>query len=100
MSSQIQTGTAATSAANAAAGTVLTASVQCPTGTKAVGGGGTAAIAPAVIRRKVAVSQDGRAALTASYPSAADTWTVSAAVIVNLDSGNILTLTPYAVCAN
>jgi hypothetical protein len=99
---------------SAPAGTIVTATVSCPTGQLLASGGAEAIISsneapPTVIY--------GRAAIHSSYPSSASEWTVVAAVIVDLpyapaveDDSNTatnetaaeiiytLTLEPWALC--
>jgi hypothetical protein len=85
------TGTPATSAANAARNTVITATATCPAGKVLLGGG-------ALVTTTAA--QKERALLIASYPSAAGTWTSQGVVaIAALGVGQTMTATAYALCS-
>jgi hypothetical protein len=84
------TGTAAAFAGNAIVGDTVTATASCSTGTM-VGGG--ANIAGNSATKQIA-------AVTASYPSAADTWTVVATEVVHAGNGSPPSVTAYALCAS
>jgi maltoporin len=71
-------------------GTTVTATATCPAGKKILGGGGSYTVSNA--------SQANRVGLIASYPSAANAWTVTARVHQGLSSGFTTTVTTYAVC--
>jgi hypothetical protein len=83
------TGTAGAFAGNAAVGTSVTVTAQCSTGTM-VGGG--ADITGNDATRTIAV-------VTSSYPTAADTWTVIATVVLHAANGTPPSVTAYALCA-
>ena len=85
------TGTPVTSAANAPRNTTVTATAMCPAGAVALGGGA---------RVTTTAAQKERALLTASYPSAAGTWTAVGVVAVGaLGGGQTMTVTAYALCS-
>jgi hypothetical protein len=79
------------SAANAPAGTIVTASVSCPAGTVVLGGGARVTVS--------AATQNQRVVLRASYPSSTTAWTAEAIVITTLTGGNTGRITPYVLCS-
>jgi Collagen triple helix repeat (20 copies) len=88
---QLVTGSPVTSAPNAPRNTILTATATCASGKVALGGGG---------RVTTTAAQKERALLVASYPTAADTWTVSGVVGISaLGGGQTMTVTAYALCS-
>jgi hypothetical protein len=80
----------AQSAANAGAGTTISATASCPAGKKLLGGGGRSGA--------TAAAQERRVVLKESYPSGAGSWTVVALVINNLTGGTRATVAAAAVC--
>ena len=83
-------GTPVTSAVNAAVNTTVTATASCSAGHVALGGG-------ALVTTTAA--QKSRAVLTASYPSAAATWTAVGVSTAALGAGNTMTVTAYVLCS-
>jgi hypothetical protein len=79
-----------TSAAGAAAGTIVSAVVTCARGKKILGGGGTYTVSNA--------SQYSRVSAVQSYPSGSDAWTFTARVDSNLGTAVTVTVAAYAVC--
>jgi hypothetical protein len=82
--------TVVVSAANAATGTLVTATKTCPAGTKILGGGATYTVSNA--------SRSNRVALVSSYPSSGTAWTATLRVLSTLGAGVTATVTTYAVC--
>jgi len=90
----IDTGTTTGFTGNDGLGATVTATATCSTGTIVSGGG------------RVTGNGDGTpgndrhfAALTASYPSSATTWTVIATIVSGTQAnGNPPSLTAYALC--
>lgn len=85
------TGTPVTSAAAVTAGTLVTATVSCPVGKVAFGGGGHITVSNA--------AADAFVSMRSSYPSATDTWTVVAVVTATLPLLTTTTVTPYVLCS-
>jgi hypothetical protein len=84
------TGTPATSAANAARNTTVTATATCPAGKVLLGGGGVVT---------TTVAQKERAYLTASYATSTTTWTAIGVVGISaLGAGQTMTVTASAFC--
>lgn len=99
--STITIGTTQSSAAAAANGTTVTATVSCPAGKILLGGGGTVVTSTGTNSGKVAIQR--------SYPSAATTWTVIGVVthdsgaggsLNNLGAGVTMDVTAYVVCSS
>jgi hypothetical protein len=85
------TGTPVTSAPNAPRNTTVTATATCPLDKVALGGGA---------RVTTTAAQKERALLTASYPTASDTWTaVGVVAIAALGGGQTMTVTAYVLCS-
>ena len=85
------TGTPVTSAPNPPRNTTVTATATCPLGKVALGGGA---------RVTTTAAQKERALLTASYPTASDTWTaVGVVAIAALGWGQTMTVTAYVLCS-
>ena len=88
--SQLPPAQSVTSSAGALAGTIVSATATCPSGTKILGGGGTNTVSNA--------NQYNRVAPVQSYPSAAGAWTVAVRVITTLGPAVTLTVVAHAVC--
>lgn len=88
--SDVRPAVSTTSAANASAGTTVSATVNCPAGKKILGGGGKADASSA--------GQVRRVVLLESYPSGASSWTAAVIVITNLTAGTTARVTAYAIC--
>jgi len=84
------TGTPVTSSVPVSTGTLVTATVTCPAGKVALGGGGRITVSGGLAEASVA--------LRSSYPSATDTWTAVAVVTVGSLLGTT-TVTPYVLCS-
>ena len=83
------TGTASGFAGNDGLGATVTATVSCSSGTLVSGGGDISGN-----------NAKKYAAITASYPSSATVWTVTATIVAGtLANGSPPSLTPYALCA-
>ena len=80
---------ATTSAANAAANTLITASVSCPAGKVLLGGGA---------QITTTAAQKSRAVLVSSYPSGATAWTAIGVAAAALGAGQTMTVTAFVVC--
>jgi hypothetical protein len=79
------------SAPNATRNTLVTATATCPAGTVLLGGGASVTTTQA---------QKERAQLVSSYPSSTTTWTAIGVVAIgNLNGGNTMTVTAYALCS-
>lgn len=76
------------SAAAAPVGTLLAATVTCPTGTIVLSGGAEVSASGA----------GGAVALRSSFPASATTWRVISVVNVALPAGVAMTMTPFALC--
>ncbi|MHB8571327.1 MAG: hypothetical protein ACYDAY_00005 [Candidatus Dormibacteria bacterium] len=75
-------------AANAPVGTQATSDATCPVNTTLVGGGG-----------KAISGSPQSVAMVQSFPKSATVWETVGIVTTQLDSGNTLTATAYAICA-
>ena len=80
-----------TSSTSPTDGHVGAATKACPSGKVVVGGGGEINTSNNAIRNQVVMFR--------SFPSAADAWTASAADPSGF-SGQTVTVTAYAICAN
>ena len=84
-------GNPATSAANAARNTAVTATASCAAGKVLLGGGA---------RITTTATQKERAYLQTSFPSSTTTWTAIGVVgVAALGAGNTMTVTAYALCS-
>ena len=85
------TGTPVTSGAGVGLGTLVTATVTCPAGKVALGGGARTTVSNGLTEASVA--------LRSSYPSATDTWTAVAVITAGLPLFATATVTPYVLCS-
>jgi hypothetical protein len=78
------------SAANAAVGTTVVATVNCPAGKLLLGGGGTVTTSNGANVQRVM--------LQSSAPLDADTWRVVGVVLTALTGNQTMTVQPIAIC--
>jgi hypothetical protein len=89
-STSVVTAAPVLSAINPPVGSVVSATVGCPSGKFLLGGGGRVSATGA--------GNNYNAVVHSSYPAASNAWTVDAVVTAPLGPGSAMELVPYALC--